>query len=178
MACTWLETLHIALCSPSSFAGPWSSASWPVFSRRTAAVACSRLVMLVAMHLALYSLFPSSGPRCATSWLVWMRRTVRRCILNKPLVSGSHFYVFGFRLRSTWSGFLGDDFRNYLRILHSLVRQRIHVGFSLRGLDKFSHFLRSGGLREMTSCLSPYSALGLVRHRIHALRQSMELFPF
>ena len=29
---------------------------------------------------------------------------------------------------------------------------------------------------QMTSCLSPYSALSLVRQRIHALRQSMELF--
>ena len=28
----------------------------------------------------------------------------------------------------------------------------------------------------MTSCLSPYSALSLVRLRIHALRQSTELF--
>ena len=28
----------------------------------------------------------------------------------------------------------------------------------------------------MTSCLSPYSALSLVRQRIHALRQSTELF--
>ena len=29
---------------------------------------------------------------------------------------------------------------------------------------------------QMTSCLSPYSALSLVRQRTHALRQSMELF--
>ena len=31
-------------------------------------------------------------------------------------------------------------------------------------------------LWEMTSCLSPYSALSLVRLRIHALRKSTELF--
>ena len=35
-------------------------------------------------------------------------------------------------------------------------------------------FLRGYG--EMTSCLSPYSVLSLVRQRIHALRQSTELF--
>ena len=32
------------------------------------------------------------------------------------------------------------------------------------------------GFWEMTSCLSAYSALSLVRQRIHALRQSTELF--
>ena len=34
----------------------------------------------------------------------------------------------------------------------------------------------SRGFREMSSCLSPFSALSLVRQRIHALRQSTELF--
>ena len=38
---------------------------------------------------------------------------------------------------------------------------------------KLSYFPR--GFWEMTSCLSPYSALSLVRQRIHALRQSTEL---
>ena len=62
--------------------------------------------------------------------------------------------------------FLGVVFRNYSRFSHSLVRQWIHVGFSLRGFWKyFTHFFRSGGLQEMTSCLSPYSALSFVRLR-------------
>ena len=45
----------------------------------------------------------------------------------------------------------------------------------LEAWKNFTYFLLSGGLREMTSCLSPYSVLSLVRHRIHALRKSMEL---
>ena len=40
---------------------------------------------------------------------------------------------------------------------------------------RISHIYCSGGLREMTSCLSPYSALSLVRQRIHAVRQSTRL---
>ena len=45
---------------------------------------------------------------------------------------------------------------------------------SLRGLlDEFHTISR--GLWEMTAGLSPYSALSLVRQRIHAVRQSTRL---
>ena len=79
------------------------------------------------------------------------------------------------RLRSTRFGLSGRFFRNYSCIQHSLVRQWLHVGFSLRGFWKNFTHLSFGGLREMTSCLSPYSALSLVRQRIHAVRQSTRL---
>ena len=46
---------------------------------------------------------------------------------------------------------------------------------STRLLVEF-HFISRGGLWEMTSGLSPYSVLSLVRQRTHALRQSPELF--
>ena len=43
---------------PSGVASPGCSASWPVWTRKTIAVSCTRLVLLVTMHLALCS-FPS-----------------------------------------------------------------------------------------------------------------------
>ena len=45
-------------------------------------------------------------------------------------------------------------------------------------MGRSSQFLRAGGLLEMTSGLSPYSALSLVRQRIHAVRQSTSLSGF
>ena len=48
-------------------------------------------------------------------------------------------------------------------------------GVSLRGFVEEIHTNSRGELWEMTSCRSPYSALSLVRQRIHALRKSMEL---
>ena len=69
------------------------------------------------------------------------------------------------------------SFRDFLRIQRCAW---FNYGYmhcvSLRSLLKtLTHFLSAGGLREMTSGLSPYSALSLVRQRIHALRQSTRL---
>ena len=50
-------------CVPLGCCRPRSSASWPVWTRRTVAVACSRLVLLVTMHLALCSLPLVGRPR-------------------------------------------------------------------------------------------------------------------
>ena len=66
-----------------------------------------------------------------------------------------------------WNGF---------RMLHSLVRQWIHVWRQSTRLFGRISLSSRGGFWEMTSCLSPYSALSLVRQQIHALRQSTELF--
>ena len=69
------------------------------------------------------------------------------------------------------------SFRDFLRIQRCAW---FNYGYmhcvSLRSLLKtLTHFLSAGGLREMTSGLSPYSSLSLVRQRIHALRQSTRL---
>ena len=65
MACVrlvLLVTMHLALCSLLASAGPRCSASWPVWSRRTVAVAFTWLVVLVTIHLALCSLPWFAGP--------------------------------------------------------------------------------------------------------------------
>ena len=56
---------------------PRSSASLPVWSRRTVAVAFTRLVLLVTMHLALCSLPWLARPRCSASRPVWPERQLR-----------------------------------------------------------------------------------------------------
>ena len=63
----WFCWLFRALSSfLLSFTGPGCSASWPVWTRRTAlrflAVACAWLVLQVILHLALYFSLLSSGP--------------------------------------------------------------------------------------------------------------------
>ena len=71
--------------------------------------------------------------------------------------------------------FSAKSLQECFRMLHSLVRQWIHVWRqSMRFFGRISRSSR-GGLWEMTSRLSPYSALSLVRFWIHALRQSTEL---
>ena len=83
-----------------------------------------------------------------------------------PLVSDSHLLFVACGVHDL--DFLGDDFRNYSRIQRYFGPQWIHVGFSLRGVWKnFTFFLRSGGLWETTSGLSPYSALSSGRQWIH-----------
>ena len=54
-----LVTMHLALCSLLASTGPRCSASWPVWTRRTVAVAFTWLVLLGIMH------FPGS---LALSW--------------------------------------------------------------------------------------------------------------
>ena len=71
---------------------------------------------------------------------------------------------------------LGDDFRIvsvFSAQLGSLVDT---CTASVYGAFGEAHTFPRGELWETTSCLSPYSALSLVRSRIHALRQSTELF--
>ena len=48
--------MHLAICSLLASPGPRCSASWPIWTRRTVAVAFTWLVLLVTMHLALCSL--------------------------------------------------------------------------------------------------------------------------
>ena len=75
--------------------------------------------------------------------------------------------------------FLGDDFDEFLYSALCLVRLRTHaLRQSTELVKKLTLFLRAGGLKEMTSGLSPYSALSLVRQRIHALRQSTSPWVF
>ena len=60
------------LASPS----PGCFASWPVWIRRTVAVACTKLVSMVTLHFMLCSPPWSASPGCSSSWPVWTRRTV------------------------------------------------------------------------------------------------------
>ena len=57
-----LVTMYLALYSLLASYGPRCSASWPVWTRRTVAVAFTWLVLLVTMHLALCSLPWFAGP--------------------------------------------------------------------------------------------------------------------
>ena len=57
MVCTrlvLLVTMLLALCSFPWLAGPECLAFWPVWTRRTVAVAWTMLVLLVILHLALF----------------------------------------------------------------------------------------------------------------------------
>ena len=71
-----LVTMHLALCFLLVSPSPGCSASWPVWTTRIIAVACTRLVFMVNMLLALCSLPWSAGPGCSSSWPLWTRRTV------------------------------------------------------------------------------------------------------
>ena len=71
-----LVTMHLALCFLLVSPSPGCSASWPVWTRRIIAVACTRLVFMVNMLLAFCSLPWSAGPGCSSSWPLWTRRTV------------------------------------------------------------------------------------------------------
>ena len=83
-------------------------------------------------------------------------------IISCPLYLSQLFGVS--RLRAYVCGFLGDDSRNCFRILRSLFGSGYTYGVSLRSYGQnLTQFLRVGGLLEMTSGLSPYSALSLVR---------------
>ena len=95
--------------------------SWPIWTRRTVAVVCTRLVLLVTLHLEPCSLPCLAGPVCLAFWPVRTCSTVAvacaklvflvfmhlalcclRCtgkldfggrgILLRPLVSGSHLF--------------------------------------------------------------------------------------
>ena len=65
-----LDMMHLVLCSLLASPGPRCSASWPVWTRRTVAVAFTWLVLLVTMHLALCSLLWFAG----LSWTPWSRQ--------------------------------------------------------------------------------------------------------
>ena len=75
-------------------------------------------------------------------------------VVQVPLYLTVSCMVFAVRLWSTRLRiFLGVCFRKYLRIHHFLVRQWIHVGFSLRGLWKnFTRFIREGGSPAVLEC--------------------------
>ena len=89
---------------------------------------------------------------------------------------GSLYLAVTFLPEECWvMDFSARSLQKCFRMLHSLVRQWIHVWRqSMRLFGRISRSSR-GGLWEMTSRLSPYSALSLVRFWIHALRQSAEL---
>ena len=72
---------------------------------------------------------------------------------------------------------LGVDFRIVSVFSAELVRLRIHALFQSTELLKKLTFFHVVNL-EMTSYLSPYSALSLVRLRIHALRHSTAAWDF
>ena len=61
-------------------------ASWPIWTRRTVAVVCTRRVLLVTMHFALCSLPWLAGSECSAFWPVWTRRTVMRFVLARLLL--------------------------------------------------------------------------------------------
>ena len=71
-----LVTFFSALCFLRSSTGLRCLASWPVWTRRTVAVVCTRLVLLVTMLLALCSFPWLAGPESSAFWPVWTRRTV------------------------------------------------------------------------------------------------------
>ena len=71
----FLMTFFFALCFLRSLTGLRCPASWPVWTRRTVAVAFTRLVFMVIMHLALCSPW-LAGPVCSAFWPVWTRGTV------------------------------------------------------------------------------------------------------
>ena len=51
--------MHLALFSFFWFAGPWCAASWPVWTIRTVAVSCTRLVLLVTCTSRCFPFFGS-----------------------------------------------------------------------------------------------------------------------
>ena len=65
-----LVTFFFALCFLRSSTGLRCLASWPVWTRRTVAVVCARLVLMVTMHLALCSLPWLAGLGVACTMLV------------------------------------------------------------------------------------------------------------
>ena len=71
-----LVTIRLG-CIPLGCRRPRSSASWPVWTRRTVAVAFTRLVLLVTTDLALCSLPWLARPRCLAAWPVWPQRQLR-----------------------------------------------------------------------------------------------------
>ena len=68
--------MHLALCSLLASPSPGCSVSWPVWTRRTVAVACTKLILMVTLHFVLCSLPRSASPGCSSSWPVWTRWTV------------------------------------------------------------------------------------------------------
>ena len=58
----WQWYVHTRRTAPRSSSTMACSASRPVWTRRTVAVAFARLVLMVTMHLALYSLSSLAGP--------------------------------------------------------------------------------------------------------------------
>ena len=97
-------------------------------------------------------------------------------VFLRPLVSGSHFSVLVlpevYRIMGC-SGSSLQEWFPYATLLGSTVDTCLASVYEAFG--RFSHFF-PGLLWEMTPCMSPCSALSLVRQRIHALRQSTELF--
>ena len=95
---------------------------------------------------------------------------------SRPLVSGSHLLYSVLASRVPGWAFLGDLFRNSFPYA---TAPWFDIGYmrcvSLRGFLEEFLALRVF-LWEMTSGLSPYSALSLVRQRIHAVRQSTSLY--
>ena len=67
---------------------------WPR-SSLIAAVAGSRLVLLVPLHLVLCSFVWSSGPRCSASWPVRTRRTRYVPLLSMTVDNGSDMCLTG-----------------------------------------------------------------------------------
>ena len=74
----------------------------------------------------------------------------------------------------SWCTF-GDDFKIVSVFSGELGSTADTCTASVYGAFDDFHSILVVVLWEMTSGLSPYSALSLVRHRIHALRQSMRL---
>ena len=112
MMVVFLVTVLLVMCSLSWSAGPGSSSSWPLWTRRTVVVASSRLVLLVVLLLALCSLV--HRPVMLTSWPVWTRMTVMWhvqdwfywlcCTSRCPVSSSFRRCGQGLRFRSPWFG--------------------------------------------------------------------------
>ena len=129
----------------------------------TSGISCSILDQcLVRQRILLRPVFGTYASYSAQCWFdggYFFRQSTRR---SRRLMSTRKLGVF-----------LGDDFR-----IVSVFIAEFGSTADTCTASVYEAFWKRVFLWEMTSGLSPYSALSLVRQRIHALRQSTRLSGF